>query len=88
LTSFVEYTQATTGPALFNVFREVVVDVWKERNQEARTSTVRITRRIADLRTKAAEFDEKSNLASPMVPSWNRIVSWLHEVDSFRKMAA
>jgi hypothetical protein len=28
------------------------------------------------------------HLASPTVPSWNRVVTWLREVDSFRQMAA
>lgn len=177
--------------ALFDVFREVVLDVWKERNREAHNATVRITHSIADLRTKksqlvhyltrgaldettykdevaavdaeiivaeiglkeaqceeldvevvlnfaqdlltnagrlwlefdldrkqrlqkilfpeglsfadgkfgtaatsfvfndlAARFGQESNLASPTVPSWNRLFTWLREVDSFRQMAA
>jgi site-specific DNA recombinase len=41
---------------LFDVFREVVLDVWKERNREAHADTLRITRRIADLRTKKSQL--------------------------------
>jgi site-specific DNA recombinase len=42
--------------ALFDVFREVVLDVWKERNREAHAATVRITHRIAYLRTKKSQL--------------------------------
>jgi len=42
--------------ALFDVFREVVLDVWKERNREAQAVTARITRRVSDLRTKKSRL--------------------------------
>ena len=56
-TAFVEHTQRLQPePAFFNVFREVVLDVWKQRNQEARAATVRISGRIRDLRTKKSRM--------------------------------
>jgi hypothetical protein len=46
---------------------------------------VRESKRDAKVLEKAAAAGE---VASPAIASWNRVVAWLYEVDSFRQMAA
>ena len=56
-TQFVEQARLLQPePGFFEVFREVVLDVWKERSRDAQATTARIERRTAELRKKKSRL--------------------------------